>query len=59
MVRAADIVEGLSLAPLVDNDIRLVKRLMPIEWNREERELILVLYVRIVADPSGVELPGK
>ena len=56
---ATDFIEGLSLAPLVDDDIGLIKRLMPIEWNREERELVLVLYVRIVADPSSVELPGK
>ena len=56
---ATDFIEGLSLASLVDNDIGLIKRLMPIEWNREEFELVLVLYVRIVTDPSRIQLPGK
>ncbi len=56
---AANIVKRLSLAPLADDDVGLVKRLVPVEWHRQERELILVLHVRIVTNPRRVELPGK
>ena len=56
---AANVVKRLSLAPLADDHVGLVKRLVPVEWHRQQRELVLVLHVRIVTDPRRVELPGK
>ena len=59
MVGATYVVKRLGFAGLVDDHIGLVKRLMAIEGNREQLELILVLYVGIVANPSRIELPRK
>ena len=59
MYGAANIVKRLSLTSLADDDVSLVKRLMAVEWNREEGQLVLVLHVRIVANPCRVELAGK
>src|ERR1700733_7912273 len=56
---AANIVKRLSLATLADDHVGLVERLVPVEWNSQERELVLVLHVRIVTDPGRVELAGK
>ena len=59
MHSAANIVKRLSFAPLADDHVGLVKRLVPVEWHRQQRELILVLHIGIVADPRRVELRGK
>ena len=59
MHAAANIVKRLRLTFLANDHVGLVKWLVPVEWHRQERELILVLHVRIVTDPSRVELPGK
>ena len=56
---AANVVKGLSFAPLADDYVGLIKRLMPVERNSEKLELVFMLHIGIVADPRRVELPGK
>lgn len=56
MDRAANVIERLRVAAFVDDDVGLVKRLAAIERNGEQGQLVLVLDIRIVANPGGVEL---